>query len=157
QDWGPNHADPPFLQVRQETACQGRAGRQARQVPGVLTGVTVPAADEPPVLEQVEPVEESVSAPPAGRRPPRPTRPGAEEKDRPAGESQGEGGEAGRRARGADGPTLFWVRGNELLALSDDTVYLATLDENKLREAQADLEAGRPADEVLDSPDTVIT
>jgi hypothetical protein len=48
------------------------------------------------------------------------------------------------------------VRANDLLALADDAVYLTTLDEKKMRKAQAGLEASRQAADVLEGADTVI-
>jgi hypothetical protein len=121
------------------------AGKRVK-CPGCAQVVAVPAVGEPPELEEVEPVEERVAVPPAARRPKPTARP----------EPQDEGEEGPRRSRGSDSPTPYWVRSNDLLALSDDAVYLTTLDDKKMRKAQAALAEGRPAGEVLDGADTVI-
>jgi hypothetical protein len=53
-------------------------------------------------------------------------------------------------------PPPFWVLASDLLALSDDALYLTTLDEEKMQEVQAGLKAGDPVEEVLEKPDTRI-
>ena len=53
-------------------------------------------------------------------------------------------------------PTPFWVRSGELLALSDEALFLVSLDEEKLEEAQAALTRGDDAARTLGKSATVI-
>jgi hypothetical protein len=46
--------------------------------------------------------------------------------------------------------------GGEIIALGDDALYVASLDEKKFKKAQEDLKNGLPVDEVLDEAKTVI-
>jgi hypothetical protein len=130
------------------------AGKRVK-CPGCGQCLAVPAGEEPPVLEEVEPVEERVSPPPAARGPRPAPRPAPEERSPDGSDDAGDEG-PDRRSRGADSPTPYWVHSNDLLAISDDTVYLTTLDAKQRRRVQEDLQAGRPAGEVLEGAETVI-
>jgi hypothetical protein len=137
------------LRVKEELA-----GKRVK-CPGCRQVLAIPAAEEPPVLEEVEPVEEGVASQPALRRPRPAPRPDPEDRDRDDSD-EADDQESGRRSRGADTPIPYWENGSDLLALSEDAVYLTTLDDKNRRRARADLEAGHPADEVLEGADTII-
>src|SRR5690349_15534846 len=87
------------------------AGKRVK-CPGCAQVVTVPAAEEPPELEEIEPAEERVTTPSARRAKPA-ARPEPEDV-RPADD---EAAEEGRPSRGAASPTPYWVNGRDLLAL----------------------------------------
>jgi hypothetical protein len=124
------------LRVKEELA-----GKRVR-CPGCAAVVMVPAADEPVEVEK----ERARPAAPPQRAARAPARPEPEEDDEaPRGEAE-EGDEA----------RSFWTQGGKLLALSDEAIYVARLDEKQMRKARAALKQGTPVAEVLEEPDTVI-
>jgi hypothetical protein len=106
--------------------------------------VWVPAKEEP--IAEVMPVEEE--APRPRPKPPAAIKPREESRPRD------EGGE--RPSAGPDSPTPCWVHGDDLLAVAEDALYQATLTEKKRRKAEAALQEGQPAAEVLEGAATVI-
>jgi hypothetical protein len=89
---------------------------------------------------------------PRGRRkPPRSPRPRreAEVPDEP--EEQDE-----KNSSEETGEENFWISESEVLALSEDAIYLANLDEKEMRRASKALRAGEPVEEVLEEPKKVI-
>jgi hypothetical protein len=121
------------------------AGKRLK-CPACAAVLVVPPAGTPGAADG--PGAEKVAA---AKEPRKPARPPA-----PASEPEEDDQAARRRPRDADSPTPFWVHDNELLALSDDALHLATLDEEGMREATAALEAGEPVDGVMGEDATVI-
>jgi hypothetical protein len=118
------------------------AGKRVR-CPACSEVVQVPAAEEE--IMEVEPAEEAPQ-----RRPSRPpdVEPVEDDQPRDVGEP--------RLTEGADSPTPFWINGDDLLAVAEDAFYQITLTDKKRRKAQAELQEGRPAAEVLEGAGTVI-
>jgi hypothetical protein len=102
-----------------------------------VLNVPVPAEDE---AEDVPVQVEAVDPPPRARKPVRESEPGEEREP-------------------ADEP-FFWTDttalGGEIIAVSDEALYVASLKEKEFKRAQAALKKGEPIDEVLTEPKTLI-
>src|SRR6267378_4465833 len=117
--------------------------------------VPVPAVeDDDPVVPELASAEDVAHTPEPSRAKKR-SRPekGEEEADSDVEPAE----KAGKRPRAADGANPYWVRAGDLLALSEEAIYLASLNEKEMRRTRAALDDGEPPALVLDGASLVIS
>jgi hypothetical protein len=143
------------LRVKDELAGKRVKCPECAQVTTVPSSATPAASGKKPAEKKVvarkatatgnQPARVPGQAVTAKERPPdrKPQRPADEQPKKPS--------------TGANSPTPFWVRADDLLVVSDEVLFFATLDEEKMQAAQDALKAGTPPEEVLQKPDLVIS